>query len=74
MQITLGIRGMSSPMSLEVDLSADDLLAQVRGQLADGSAITLKGNDGSTVLVPARALGFIQINKEEQHRVGFGFV
>ncbi|MCI5826351.1 MAG: DUF3107 domain-containing protein [Arcanobacterium sp.] len=73
MEINIGIRDGGAPIQLEVDATAEALIEQVK-QKIDDDAIEFVGTDGSRVLVPAKALGYLKIAQEEQRRVGFGFV
>ena len=74
MDINIGIRGGSAPLAMEIDLSPEELRAAVKVAIASGAPLELTGHDGSELIVPAHSLGYVKIGKQEQHRVGFGFV
>ncbi|MFC5370382.1 DUF3107 domain-containing protein [Arcanobacterium bovis] len=74
MEITIGIRDAVSPVNLDVDMSADELMNLITSSLESNSPVKLDGSDGTILFVPAASFGYVRIAKEEQRRVGFGFV
>ena len=74
MHITIGIRGIVSPLSLDVDLTKEAIRSAVQHSVQQETPLELTGTDGENLIIPAHSLGFVQIDKEEQRRVGFGFV
>lgn len=74
MDISIGIRDGGAPLNVEVDMSAEELLAAAKAAITDNHPFELTAHDGAQVLVPASAIGYIKIAQEEQRRVGFGFV
>lgn len=74
MEISVGIRDSVSPVNLDVELTAEELMKQISDCLENNSPVTLHGSDGSILFIPAGSFGYVRIAKEEQRRVGFGFV
>ncbi|MBM7825089.1 hypothetical protein JOD55_000916 [Arcanobacterium pluranimalium] len=74
MEISIGIRDSVSPVNLDVDMSADELMNLISSALDANSPVKLTGTDGTILFVPAASFGYVRIAKEEQRRVGFGFV
>lgn len=72
--ITIGIRGITSPVSLDVDLTEENIRSTVEHSVQQEMPLELTSTDGEHLIIPARSLGFVKIDKEEQRRVGFGFV
>lgn len=74
MNITIGVRDTSAPLSLDVDMSASEILATVKAAILGNTPVEFTETQGSIVLIPSEALAYVKISKQEQHRVGFGFV
>jgi hypothetical protein len=71
-EVTIGVQNVAREISLETDSSADDVQAAVRSALEDGGVLRLTDERGRQVLVPGRALGWVQIGETEKRGVGFG--
>lgn len=71
MHITIGVRDIARELSLDVDLSEDQLFAAVSTSLEQGTPLTLDDVKGQRVLVPAATIGFVSVAPEEQRHVGF---
>ncbi|MFH5822227.1 DUF3107 domain-containing protein [Georgenia sp. AZ-5] len=74
MEITIGVRNVSREITLESTQSPDEVLAAVDKALADSTTLVLQDEKGRHVVVPAEALGFVELGPAEQRRVGFGLV
>ncbi|KGF06063.1 DUF3107 domain-containing protein [Arcanobacterium sp. S3PF19] len=73
MEINIGITGGGTPISLNVELTEEQLTQAVEAALAGGGVLTLRGTDGTLVMVPPAALGYIRTAQNDRQRVGFGF-
>jgi hypothetical protein len=73
-EITIGVRNVAREISLESTQSPDEVLAAVRTSLKDSAPLVLEDEKGRHVVVPAEALGFVELGPTEQRRVGFGLV
>lgn len=72
MEIRIGVRNVAREIVIESDQTADEVNQAVAAALEGGKALTLKDDKGHTVVVPADALGYLDIGSEQERRVGFG--
>lgn len=72
MEIKVGIRQVAREVVLETDESAENVQSAFAQAISDGGVLTLTDNQGRTVLVPAEAIGYLEIGQEHARRVGFG--
>lgn len=72
MEILIGIRGNKNLLGFDVDMSENELIAKVNEALAsDHGVLDLTDTKGQRTLVPANALGYVQIASKTERRVGF---
>ena len=72
MEIFIGIRGNKNLLGFDVDMSENELIAKVNEALAsDHGVLDLTDTKGQRTLVPAHALGYVQIADKTERRVGF---
>ena len=72
MEIFIGIRDNTRQLGLDVDMTESELMAKVHEALAATNGILdLTDTKGQRTLVPAHAIGFVQIPAETKRRVGF---
>ena len=72
MEILIGIRGNKNLLGFDVDMSENELIAKVNEALAsDHGVLDLTDTKGQRTLVPAHALGYVQIASKTERRVGF---
>ena len=72
MEIFIGIRGNTRLLGFDVDMSENELMAKVNEALAsDHGVLDLTDTKGQRTLVPAHAIGFVQIPAETKRHVGF---
>ncbi|WP_127130471.1 DUF3107 domain-containing protein [Georgenia sp. SYP-B2076] len=74
MEITIGVRNVQREITLESTQSPDEVLAAVDKALTDSASLVLEDDKGRHVVVPAGALGYVELGPAEQRRVGFGLV
>lgn len=72
MEVTIGVQNLGREISVETDLSADEVTSAVNSAVTDGSVLTLTDSKGRRILVPAAVLGYVEIGTETQRKVGFG--
>lgn len=78
MEITIGVRDIAREITLEVEGEADEIVANVTDVLAKAAkgdtaaVLDLTDEKGNRTIVPAGALGYVQIGANEPRRVGFG--
>ena len=62
MEIFIGIRDNTRQLALDVDMSESELVSKVNEALASANGLLdLTGSKGQRLLVPTRALGYVQI-------------
>jgi hypothetical protein len=71
MEIRIGVQNISREITLESDLSTEELTKTI-GEALAGSTLELAKAKGGKVIVPSSAIGYIEIGTEEKRRVGFG--
>ena len=72
MEIFIGIRGNKNLLGFDVDMSENELIAKVNEALASAHGVLdLTDTKGQRTLVPAHALGYVQIAAKTERRVGF---
>ncbi|AXH97653.1 DUF3107 domain-containing protein [Ornithinimicrobium avium] len=73
MEIRIGVRDVAREVTFESDSTPEQVRSLIAEALSSGSAlIELQDDKGGTVLVPAAALGYVEIGSPEKGRVGFG--
>ena len=72
MEIFIGIRDNTRQLALDVDMSESELVSKVNEALVSANGLLdLPDSMGQLLLVPTRALGFVQIAFKTERRVGF---
>ena len=72
MEVTIGVRHIARELTLEVDTTAGQLAEQISEAIKAGTILELTDTRGRCVVVPATAIGYVEIGPEEARRVGFG--
>ena len=72
MEIFIGIRGNTRLLGFDVDMSENELMAKLNEVLPSTQGVLdLTDTKGQRTLVPAHALGYVQIASKTERRVGF---
>lgn len=72
MEIFIGIRGNTRLLGFDVDMSENELMAKLNEVLpSTHGVLDLTDTKGQRTLVPAHAIGFVQIPAETKRHVGF---
>lgn len=73
MEVRIGVRNVAREVTFESADSPEQVTAAVTQALSspDG-ALRLQDDRGRTVIVPASALGYVEVGSVEKARVGFG--
>lgn len=74
MELTIGIRDAAAPLTIETEITKEELKSELANALTTNSFLEIAGNDGSVTIIPATSLGYVRVAKSEQRHVGFGFV
>lgn len=72
MQVTIGMRASARDITVEVDLDEKQVTKLVEGSIKNGGPLDITDTKGRRFLVPAEAIGFVEIGAAEDRRVGFG--
>ena len=73
MEVNIGVQHVARDISFETDATPEDVASAVEQALSgQSSVLSLTDTKGRRILVPARALGWVQIGESEKGRVGFG--
>ncbi|HRW18852.1 MAG TPA: DUF3107 domain-containing protein [Dermatophilaceae bacterium] len=73
MEVRIGVRDIAREISFESDQSVETVTGAVEAALRDGTVLSLTDDKGRRHLVPAAAIGYVNIGDAEKGRVGFGF-
>ncbi|MCT1619607.1 DUF3107 domain-containing protein [Janibacter hoylei] len=71
MEVKIGIQNVAREIVIEATGSEADIEAAVRSAL-DGGPLVLTDDKGRRVMVPAGALGYVEVGEPSRGRVGFG--
>ncbi|OKL49794.1 hypothetical protein BSR29_02265 [Boudabousia liubingyangii] len=75
MNLNIGVQGSTRELKLEeVELSEEQLLDLVKHSSASGEPLVLEAEKGRKVIIPAAALGYVEITSDEKRAIGFGLV
>lgn len=72
MEVKIGIQNIGREITLESSQDADALAKVVADSISKGNELRLTDEKGRQIIVPASALGYVEIGAEEVRRVGFG--
>jgi Protein of unknown function (DUF3107) len=71
-EVKIGVQNVAREITFETDASAEEVAKAVSAAVENGTALTLSGEKGRQLLVPAGVLGYVQIGESEKRGVGFG--
>jgi hypothetical protein len=72
-EITIGVQNLPRELSVETDLTADQVGEILKKALGDDDGVLeLTDTRGRRVLVPTATIGYVEVGPEETRRVGFG--
>ena len=74
MEIKIGIVNVAREVSIESTLSGEEVNQRVSEALASNGVLDLADDKGRRVLIPAQAIGYVDLGPENARRVGFGAV
>lgn len=74
MEIKIGIVNVAREVSIESTLSGEEVNKRVSDALASNGVLDLADDKGRRVLIPAQAIGYVDLGPENARRVGFGAV
>ena len=71
MEIKIGIQNVARELVVNSELSADEVRAKVTEALSSGTPLVLEDSKGTTAVVPAASIGYVETGKETRRKVGF---
>lgn len=71
MEVKIGIQNVAREIVIDASGTEDQIDAAINAAL-DGGALTLIDDRGRRVMVPAGALGYVEVGEPSRGRVGFG--
>lgn len=74
MEIKVGIKQVTREIVVDTSASADDVAEAFTKALTDDGLLTLTDTYGRKVLIPASAVGYLDLGEENARPVGFGAV
>jgi len=72
MEIKIGIQNVAREVTLEVDLSVDQILQAYRQARSSDDLLDLTDAAGHQTMIPATGIAYIEFGKEHVRPVGFG--
>ena len=74
MEVRFVIIDIAREVTIETEASADDIAAQVRAAVADGSVAEFTDDKGRRVLIPGSRIAYVDLGTTTSRPVGFGAV
>ncbi|KRE42089.1 DUF3107 domain-containing protein [Knoellia sp. Soil729] len=72
MEVNIGVQNVAREIALETDASPEEVSKAIDAALSEGGVLRLTDTKGRELLVPGRALGWVQVGETEKSKVGFG--
>ncbi|MDO5671628.1 MAG: DUF3107 domain-containing protein [Actinomycetaceae bacterium] len=72
MEITIGIRGVTRDIMMDVAEEENAMFERVAKALESQTIIEFTDTKGSRVMIPTKALGYVQVGPDQPRKVGFG--
>lgn len=72
MEIKIGVQHIGRELTIETKQSAEEIEQNLRKAGTDG-LVVIEASKGNKVLLPAHAIGYIELGEDLAHPIGFGF-
>ena len=72
MEVKIGIANVNREVSIEPEETSLRVEEQVRAAVTEGTPLRLEDAKGRVVIIPAAAIGYVDIGESNKGRVGFG--
>lgn len=73
MEVRIGVRNIAREVAFESSQDPETLKQEISAALAgDDQVLSLTDERGRSILLPADAVGYVEIGAPEKSRVGFG--
>lgn len=70
-EITIGVQHVARELVLETDQTSEKVVQDVLKAIQTGAPLELTDTRGRRVVVPATAVGYVEVGGDEARRVGF---
>ncbi|MGO1590968.1 MAG: DUF3107 domain-containing protein [Ancrocorticia sp.] len=74
MEINIGVRQVARELNLDIDITAEELDKLVDEAMASSTPLRLSDSSGRSIVIPADAIGYVEVASAHTRRVGFGLV
>ncbi len=74
MEVKIGVQNVAREISFETDASPEEVAKAVATAIEKGTPLTLTGDKGRQLLIPAGVLGYVSLGETERRGVGFGTI
>ncbi len=71
MEVKIGVQNVAREVVVDASGTEEEIEAAVRSAL-EGNPLVLTDDQGRRVLVPANAIGYVEVGEPSRGRVGFG--
>ncbi|BAG29193.1 hypothetical protein KRH_08460 [Kocuria rhizophila DC2201] len=71
MEIKIGIQNVARELVVNSEITADEVQAKVTEALNAGTPLVLQDSKGTTTVVPAASIGYVETGQETKRKVGF---
>jgi hypothetical protein len=71
MEVKIGVTNVTRELTVDTDLSADEVEELVRKAIAEGGALSISDTRGRRVVVPVDRLGYVDVTTSTVGQVGF---
>ena len=72
MEVTIGIQNLPREVAIDAASDTAEITEKLTAAIRDGGLLELTDVRGRVVIVPAAAIGYLEIGPEETRKVGFG--
>jgi hypothetical protein len=73
-EVKIGVRDVAREVTLESELTAEEVQAAVDAAVGSGSLLKLTDDRGRVVMIPGGLVGYVEIGAPERGKVGFGAI
>lgn len=74
MEIKVGVKHINREVVIETTDAPEQVEASLTEALANDTVLTVTGERGRKVLIPAGSIGYVEFGEENARKVGFGAV
>ena len=71
-EIKIGVENSPRELAVEVELSADEILAAIEDATANGTSFAVQDPKGRYIVVPGNKISYVEVGEPSTRKVGFG--